>query len=333
MTINKLPPRIELDHIYNMDCTEGLALIPDGSVDCIIVDPPYGTMRGYGKSVADYDETRHDWDIALPTEWLFESFGRVLRRNGMAIIFSQEPYTSQLRTTKGTWLEFCYPMIWRKDRPGNALLAPYAPLGYFEDISVFVRRGNNDAEKAHPLRSYAAQVVDYIGKTCGEIQNDLRAWNIPQPTRVAHFLRADSLQFGLCTEETYNLLIERYHINAMPGFRTWQSLNADEQNFRDSARKVFNLPEGKAHVSNVLEVDKEADTFHPTQKPVNLIRRLIAAYSNPGDTILDNCMGSGTTAVAAIREKRHFIGFELDKGYFDKACRRIRAEQAQLTLF
>lgn len=52
-----------------------------------------------------------------------------------------------------------------------------------------------------------------------------------------------------------------------------------------------------------------------------------------GDTVLDNCMGSGTTAIACIKERRHFIGFELNKEYFDKACKRIKAEQAQLTLF
>ena len=75
------------------------------------------------------------------------------------------------------------------------------------------------------------------------------------------------------------------------------------------------------------------DSFHPTQKPVTLIQYLIRTYSNEGDTILDNCMGSGTTAVAAIREKRNFIGFELNKEYYDKACKRIKLEQAQPTLF
>ncbi len=60
---------------------------------------------------------------------------------------------------------------------------------------------------------------------------------------------------------------------------------------------------------------------------------LIRTYSNEGDTILDNCMGSGTTAIACIKEKRNFIGFELSKEYYDKACKRIKLEQAQLTLF
>lgn len=73
--------------------------------------------------------------------------------------------------------------------------------------------------------------------------------------------------------------------------------------------------------------------MHPTQKPVALIQYLIRTYSNEGDTILDNCMGGGTTAIAAIREKRNFIGLELNKEYYDKACKRIELEQAQFTLF
>lgn len=81
-----------------------------------------------------------------------------------------------------------------------------------------------------------------------------------------------------------------------------------------------------------FDKEKELD-MHPTQKPVALIQYLIRTYSNEGDTILDNCMGSGTTAIACIKEKRNFIGFELNKEYYDKACKRIKQEQAQLTLF
>ena len=83
----------------------------------------------------------------------------------------------------------------------------------------------------------------------------------------------------------------------------------------------------------VLRFNSDTKIFHPTQKPVALIQYLIRTYSNEGDTILDNCMGSGTTAIAAIREKRNFIGFELNKEYYDKACKRIKLEMAQPTLF
>ena len=85
--------------------------------------------------------------------------------------------------------------------------------------------------------------------------------------------------------------------------------------------------------TNVLPFDKETEPEHPTQKPVDLLRYLILTYSNEGDTILDATIGSGTTAVAAIREKRHFIGFELNKEYFDIAQRRIADELRQPTLF
>ena len=63
--------------------------------------------------------------------------------------------------------------------------------------------------------------------------------------------------------------------------------------------------------------------LHPTQKPIKLIEHLIKTYTNEGDTVLDNCMGSGTTAIAAINTNRNFIGFELDKNYFDIANERI----------
>ena len=87
---------------------------------------------------------------------------------------------------------------------------------------------------------------------------------------------------------------------------------------------------------SIINIAKEHDVnkqFHPTQKPVDLLRYLILTYTNMGGVVLDATIGSGTTAVAAIREKRHFIGFELNKEYFDKACKRIKLEQQQLTLF
>ena len=84
---------------------------------------------------------------------------------------------------------------------------------------------------------------------------------------------------------------------------------------------------------NILRYNRDKDKLHPTQKPVELIRYLIRTYSNPDDVILDNTIGSGTTAIAAIREHRHYIGFELNKEYYDIACRRIAKELQQPTLF
>ena len=60
---------------------------------------------------------------------------------------------------------------------------------------------------------------------------------------------------------------------------------------------------------------------------------IVNASTKEGDTVLDPFMGSGTTAIACIREKRNFIGFELNKEYSDKACKRIQLEMAQQSLF
>lgn len=76
-----------------------------------------------------------------------------------------------------------------------------------------------------------------------------------------------------------------------------------------------------------------SETLHPTQKPVDLLRYLILTYTNEGDTVLDNCMGSGTTCVAAIKEKRRYIGIEKDEKYFRIANKRIEQEKMQLNLF
>lgn len=81
--------------------------------------------------------------------------------------------------------------------------------------------------------------------------------------------------------------------------------------------------------TSVIYIPKEHRTgafHHPTQKPVALIEYLIRTYTDEGDVILDNCMGSGTTAVAAIRSDRHFIGFEIEKDYCGIARRRIAEE-------
>ncbi len=313
---------MEIDNIYNMDCLEGMKQIPDGTIDAVICDLPYGTMKGI-VNAPGWGNCSCEWDERLPTMELFTEYERVLRMNGTAILFSQEPYTSHLRgfQYRNSNFEFCYPMIWEKGSAGNALMSYKAPVSVFEDISVFQKR--YDSSGHHPLRDYFAKVQAFIGKPKRDIIADIGQ-------RADHTFRGDSTQFALCTAETYQALIDTYHIDKMDGFLWYQSLEEIDIKFR----RTFNLPEGKSQFLNVLRFDKDPrEGLHPTQKPVALIRRLVLTYTNEGDTVLDNCMGSGTTAIACIKERRHFIGFELSKEYFDKAVRRIKAEQAQLTLF
>ena len=86
-------------------------------------------------------------------------------------------------------------------------------------------------------------------------------------------------------------------------------------------------------IISIKAVHCNEDQFHPTQKPVDLLRYLILTYTEEGGVILDSCMGSGTTAVAAIKEKRHFVGFETNKDYYEKAVRRVELAKQHQTLF
>lgn len=92
----------------------------------------------------------------------------------------------------------------------------------------------------------------------------------------------------------------------------------------ESAKTVFFEP---------INVKDKKRWGHPTIKPLGIIQRLVKNSSKVGGVVLDPFMGSGTTAVAAIREQRRFIGFELDEGYFQIATERIEKEINDLTLF
>ena len=74
----------------------------------------------------------------------------------------------------------------------------------------------------------------------------------------------------------------------------------------------------------ILKYKSEGKTIHPTQKPVALFEYLIKTYTNENETVLDNCMGSGTTAIACMNTNRNYIGFELDKEYYEKSLERIK---------
>ena len=90
-------------------------------------------------------------------------------------------------------------------------------------------------------------------------------------------------------------------------------------------RKISYLQTHTNYPRSILKFGSEGKTAHPTQKPVPLLEYLIKTYTNEGETVLDNCMGSGSTGVAAKNLNRSFIGMELDSGYFEIAKKRIEA--------
>lgn len=105
--------------------------------------------------------------------------------------------------------------------------------------------------------------------------------------------------------------------------------------FRKKGEKEEFVNDRKLSQRGVIGEDWKAKAglnVHCAAFPVELPTYAIKVYSKPNDTVLDMFMGSGTTAIACLREHRHYIGFELNKEYYDKACERIKNEQSQLTL-
>lgn len=292
------------------DCLELMKSIPDGGADLILVDPPYGTMRGLD-GVDHGMSGKTDWDIALEPAAFLGQCERVLRMNGAMVLFSQEPYTSRLITEAHGNIPFSYRLAWIKDHFANGLIAKKAPVSYFEDILVFFKK--YDLHGIHPLRIYAMQVLEHCGGNLKSINARLGH------RRAEHFFYVDSTQFGLCTKETYRELCEMFEVQKQEWFQTYSVLEGVNKRYQ----RRFNLPPGKKVKSNVLEYRKDYTGHHPTQKPVALLEDLIITYSNAGETVLDFTMGSGSTGVACANTGRNFIGIEMDAGYFQIAKERI----------
>lgn len=228
--------------------------IPEGSIDCIITDLPYGT-------------TACKWDCIIPFEPMWAQFKRVCKPNAAIVLFGAEPFSSMLRMSNIEWYKYDY--TWVKTKASGFQNAKIQPMRKHENVMVFYKS---------------------------------------QPTfNQQHLVKLDKpIESGrkrLRNEEQHRLGVAgKEHKTTHTG---WQ----------DSVLN-FSNPSGAGHL-------------HPTMKPVELISYLMRIYSNEGDTVLDATIGSGTTAIAAIRENRHFIGFELNKEYYDKACERIKRELQQ----
>ena len=233
--------------LYNGDCLEVMKQIPDGSIDMILCDLPYGT-------------TRCKWDTIIPFKPLWEQYERIIRGNGAIVLTASQPFTTDLINSNRKL--FRYDLIWDKKHPKGFLNAKKRPLRRHEDILLFCK----GIENYNPIMRKGI----YRNKKCGGTNNGC----------YGDFTPTDN----------YN----------------------DEY-----------------YPTSVIEISSanQANKVHPTQKPVALFEYLIKTYTNEGETVFDNCMGSGTTGVACVNTRRNFIGIELDEGYFKIAQERIAAAE------
>lgn len=124
-----------------------------------------------------------------------------------------------------------------------------------------------------------------------------------------------------------------YNPQMRTGFKPYkcrQGSGSSNWNYNEEQGGYVTKSNGERFPIDTIEFARDKNAVHPTQKPVALLEYLIKTYTNEGDTVLDNCMGSGSTGVACVNTGRRFIGMELDEGYFNVAKDRIKQAQEVL---
>ena len=242
--------------LHKGNCLEVMKSIPDGSVDMVLCDLPYGT-------------TACKWDSVIPFEPLWKEYKRILKDGRAVCLFSTQPFTTKLISSSFDNFRYCW--VWDKKFAGNFVQAKRTPLKNCEDVCVFTFNG-----KTPP---YFPQMM--------KRDVPIKKGGNKQSSAIPIAITDASEEFGkhgkVYDEKFPEMLIE------------------------------FNTRVGRG--------------FHPTQKPVALLEYLIRTYTNEGETVLDNTMGSCSTGVACINTSRSFIGIEMDETYFNIASKRIAEAQ------
>jgi len=237
------------------DCLELMKDIPNGSIDMILCDLPYGT-------------TACKWDTIIPFEPLWEQYERIIKPNGAIILTASQPFTTDLIMSKRTL--FRYEMIWAKNMPTGAFNANKMPMKAHENVLVFYKS----------LPTYNPQKTKRTEKELKRFMKE------PIITKIE---------------------------NSVYGSFDRTVLGRDAEMKNPNSLLLFDVVNGR-------NGDKQP---HPTQKPVALFEYLIKTYTNECELVLDNCAGSGTTAIACLNTNRQFIVMEKEQKYYDIILKRV----------
>lgn len=248
--------------LHHGDCLDVMKSIPQGSVDMVLCDLPYGT-------------TNCAWDSIIPLDKLWAEYKRVLKPFAPVLLFGSQPFTTTVILSNLQWYK--YSFVWVKNRPTGFVHAKNKPMKKHEDICVFSG-----------------------GTTVHKTQSSSRMPYYPQ---------------GLVT------INETHERSEKETTDTCFSKRKSHGKFK---REFTNYPH------SVLEFSTDMLGKHPTQKPIALLEYLIRTYTTEGETILDNCMGSGSTGVASITAGRKFVGIEMDEKHFQTAEKWISEAKTQL---
>lgn len=245
--------------LWQGDCLELMKNIPDGSVDLILCDLPYGT-------------TGCNWDTVIPFDPLWEQYKRVIKKNGAIVLFGSEPFSSKLRLSNLDMYK--YDWKWEKHIGANFLNFKYQPAKVHEDIMVFSKMASSYSKNGN---------MNYF----------------PQTESGKSYIQMSGKQ----------------------------KQNYGNSTVRTPIKQVVTKNNGTRYPKSIQKFASDKPKIHPTQKPVALLEYLIRTYTNEGETVLDNCMGSGSTGIACLITNRNFIGIELDEHYFNVAKNRIESFQ------
>ena len=309
------------------DCLIESDKIESGSVDLILTDLPYGTVKGLGTSrvAQSKNYNMHQWDEILPLDKIMNIANRILRKNGKMVLFANQPFTTELINSQIPNLPHNYNMYWDKMHFANCMLANKAPVSYIEDILIFSKM--NDIDLAHPIRSWLKKTQEKVGIFWNDsilheayLKSGI-AKNIQSAKVICqHKLDWNYAQIQEINEKHYDLLNDFYNFD-----KTKNELKEIYNQYKKEFASTFNLWEGNKYKSNIFKYDRSEVGYHPTQKPILLLEDLIKTFSNEGDLVVDLTMGSGSTGVACKNTNRSFIGIEKDENYFKIAEQRINA--------
>lgn len=299
---------MELDICYNGDCIKQMQTFDDNSIDLVIADPPYWKVVGekwdyQWKTEKDYVE----WSL----KWIKE-VARVLRIGGTFYCFGY------FRTL--------------------ALLVPY-----LEDFGLELRQQiildkgmrsvSGRATKKYKIFPNVTESILFIIKDNKQfvkpfLKERQKALGL-SAKQINEALGVKSNGGGMWSIYTGKNVCEQFPTEAL-----WQKLS-DILGFDCPYKQVaqtFNPQMGYTDVWTDIDFYAEKH-LHPTQKPLKLIRRLIEASSNEGDVVLDPFSGAGSTQISSIQLKRHYIGIELDEGYYKIGLNRIKELISMPSLF
>lgn len=329
---------IKNGRFYLGDCLEVMKTIPDGVVDMILCDLPYGT-------------TACSWDSIIPFEPLWEQYKRVIKDNGVIVLTASQPFTSALIMSNIEM--FRYNWVWVKPQGVDPFVSKVRPLNNIEDVLVFFldkAEVTGRSKKFQQMRDWFYEERELTGLSSNDISKIL------ENNMSSHYF-TKGVQFTLPTFENYKKLQTTGRFQ-----RNYEELKTEFDKIAEGCRFTYNpqfekgtpysitrdkkkriketngaimketttVNEGTRLPKRTLEFKQEKG-LHPTQKPVALFEYLIKTYTNEGELVLDNTAGSGTTAIAAENTGRKWVCIEKNEEYATKAVERIRNHQLEET--